>query len=207
MLERVMLPSINAIRADVGGPPVSSMGEFLRRAPLILFASAKPFQYPNTDWGDAVQMIGPCVLDPGPDAVPDWLTAIELPIVLVTTSSEKQADTDLAATAMTALAEERVHIVATMPATQADGLVTPRNATVCRFVPHGVVLDRAICAVTHGGMGRRKTHSRMAYRSAQCRTGATNSRSRDASRWRSAAPVCPPRSCHRRYCARRCGKR
>jgi UDP:flavonoid glycosyltransferase YjiC (YdhE family) len=40
-----------------------------------------------------------------------------------------------------------------MPATQADGLVTPRNATVCRFVPHGVVLDRAICAVTHGGMG------------------------------------------------------
>jgi len=135
MLERVMLPSINAIRADVGGPPVSSMGEFLRRAPLILFASAKPFQYPNTDWGDAVQMIGPCVLDPGPDAVPDWLTAIELPIVLVTTSSEKQADTDLAATAMTALAEERVHIVATMPATQADGLVTPRNATVCRFVP------------------------------------------------------------------------
>ena len=88
MLERVVLPPINAIRADVGGAPVSSMGEFLRRAPLILFASAKPFQYPNTDWGDAVQMIGPCVLDPGPDAVPDWLTAIELPIVLVTTSSE-----------------------------------------------------------------------------------------------------------------------
>jgi UDP:flavonoid glycosyltransferase YjiC (YdhE family) len=27
------------------------------------------------------------------------------------------------------------------------------NATVCRFVPHGVVLDRAVCAVTHGGMG------------------------------------------------------
>jgi UDP:flavonoid glycosyltransferase YjiC (YdhE family) len=24
---------------------------------------------------------------------------------------------------------------------------------VCRFVPHDVVLDRASCAVTHGGMG------------------------------------------------------
>jgi len=24
---------------------------------------------------------------------------------------------------------------------------------VCRFVPHDVVLDRAVCAVTHGGMG------------------------------------------------------
>jgi UDP:flavonoid glycosyltransferase YjiC (YdhE family) len=27
------------------------------------------------------------------------------------------------------------------------------TATVCVFVPHGPVLDRAVCAVTHGGMG------------------------------------------------------
>ena len=152
-LERVMLPPINAIRADVDVPPVASMDAFLRRAPLILLASGKPFQYPHTDWGDAVQMIGPCALDPGPNTIPDWLSAIELPIVLVTTSSEKQADADLVATAMTALADERVHVVATVPAAQADGLATPPNATVCRFVPHGVVLDRAVCAVTHGGMG------------------------------------------------------
>jgi UDP:flavonoid glycosyltransferase YjiC (YdhE family) len=152
-LERVMLPPINTIRADVGVVPVSSMDEFLRRAPLMLLASGKPFQYPQTDWGDAVQMIGPCVLDPEPDSVPDWLAAVELPIVLVTTSSEKQADTDLVVTAMTALADERVHVVATMPAARDDELVTRPNATVCRFVPHGVVLDRAVCAVTHGGMG------------------------------------------------------
>ena len=152
-LERVMLPPINAIRADVDVTPVSSMDEFLRRAPLILLASGKPFQYPHTDWGDAVQLIGPCVLDPGPETTPDWLDAIELPIVLVTTSSEKQADADLVSTAMTALADERVHVVATVPAGQADGLATPPNSTVCRFVPHGVVLDRAVCAVTHGGMG------------------------------------------------------
>ena len=43
---------------------------FLRRAPLMLVASGKPFQYPQTDWGDAVQMIGPCVLDPEPDSIP-----------------------------------------------------------------------------------------------------------------------------------------
>src|SRR5262249_51417223 len=29
----------------------------------------------------------------------------------------------------------------------------PPNATVCEFVPHSLVLDRAACAVTHGGMG------------------------------------------------------
>jgi MGT family glycosyltransferase len=152
-LEKVMLPPINTIRAKVNVGPVASMDEFLRRSPLLLVASGKPFQYPQTDWGDAVQMIGPCVLDPGPNTDPDWLASVDRPIVLVTTSSEKQADDNLVQTAMTALADEPVHVVATMPAGQSDGIATSPNATVCRFVPHGVVLDRAVCAVTHGGMG------------------------------------------------------
>jgi UDP:flavonoid glycosyltransferase YjiC (YdhE family) len=98
-------------------------------------------------------MIGPCVLDPGPAAVPDWLEAIDRPILLVTTSSEKQADANLVQAAMTALADEPVHVVATMPAEPTEAIVTTPNATVRRFVPHGVVLDRAVCAITHGGMG------------------------------------------------------
>ncbi len=88
-----MLPPINAVRATVDvGPPVTSIDEFLRRGPLMPLASGTPFQYPHTEWGDAVQMIGPCVFDPGADTIPDWLAAIDRPIVLVTTSSEKQAD-------------------------------------------------------------------------------------------------------------------
>ena len=90
-----MLPPINTIRADVDVRPVASIDEFLRRAPLMLVASGKPFQYPQTEWGDPVQMIGPCVLDPGPDTIPDWLASIDRPIVLVTTSSEEQADVNL----------------------------------------------------------------------------------------------------------------
>ena len=152
-IERVMLPPVNRVRADVNLRPVASIDEFLRRAPLMLVASGKPFQYPQTDWGDAVQMIGPCVLEPGPNTDPDWLASVDRPIVLVTTSSEKQADDNLVQTAMTALADEPVHVVATLPAGQSDGIATSPNATVCRFVPHGVVLDRAVCAVTHGGMG------------------------------------------------------
>ena len=152
-VERVMLPPINTIRADVHVRPVASIDEFLRRAPLMLIASGKPFQYPQTDWGTAVQMIGPCVLDPAPATTPDWLGSIERPIVLVTTSSEKQADANLVLTAIAALADEPVHVVATLPAGQPDGVTASPNATVCRFVPHGVVLDRAVCAVTHGGMG------------------------------------------------------
>lgn len=153
VLERVMLPPINAIRSQLDLRPAASMDEFLRRAPLVLVASGKPFQYPRTEWGDAVQLIGPCVVDPGPRTVPDWLAAIDRPIVLVTTSSEKQADTGLVETAVTALREEPVHVVATLPAGRPDELAPSPNATVLQFIPHGVVLDRAVCAVTHGGMG------------------------------------------------------
>jgi MGT family glycosyltransferase len=152
-VERVMLPPVNRIRADLNLRPADSIDEFLRRAPLMLVASGKPFQYSQTDWGDAVQMIGPCVLDPAPDAIPDWLDSIDRPIVLVTTSSEKQADTKLILTAMAALAEEPVHVVATVPAGEPNEYATSPGATVCRFIPHGVVLNRAVCAVTHGGMG------------------------------------------------------
>jgi MGT family glycosyltransferase len=129
------------------------MDEFWRRAPLMLVASGKPFEYPHADYGDAVQMIGPCPLDPRPDLVPDWLNSIDRPFVLVTTSSEKQGDATLVRTAVTALADEPVHVVATLPAGQPDNVPPTPNAAVCGLVPHGPVLDRAVCAVTHGGMG------------------------------------------------------
>jgi hypothetical protein len=57
---RIELPRINGIREELHLRPVGSMDEFWRGAPLLLVASGKPFEYPNTEWGDAVQMIGPC---------------------------------------------------------------------------------------------------------------------------------------------------
>jgi len=152
VMDGPMLPRVNAIRASVGAPEVRSVDEFFRRPPLTLVASGKPFEYPQTHWGDTVHMIGPCAFEPAP-AVPDWLATIDRPIVLVTTSSIRQADTRLGLTALTALADEPVHMVVTFPAGVPDGVVAPANATVRRFVPHGAVLDRTICAVTHGGMG------------------------------------------------------
>lgn len=152
-VENVMLPRINAVRANVGVAPIASVDEFLRRSPLMMITTAKPFQYPQTVWGGGVQMIGPCDLDPVGDTELDWLAAIERPIVLVTSSSEKQADFDLVPTALSALADEPVHVIATMPAGQRDGVAVPHNATLSEVLPHGVILDRAVCAVTHGGMG------------------------------------------------------
>jgi hypothetical protein len=47
-------------------------------------------------------VIGACAFDPAPQTVPDWLAAIERPIVLVSTSSEQQGDVDVALLALTA---------------------------------------------------------------------------------------------------------
>jgi UDP:flavonoid glycosyltransferase YjiC (YdhE family) len=46
-----------------------------------------------------------------------------------------------------------VHVVATLPAQDPATFQAPANARIERFVPHGAVLERAACAVTHGGMG------------------------------------------------------
>jgi MGT family glycosyltransferase len=151
--DKGMLPPLNEIRVGLGVPRVASADEFWRRAPLMLVATGKPFEYVQGEWGDAVQMIGPCVCEPESEPAPDWLRTIDRPIVLVTTSSEKQDDAKLVATAIAALADEPVHVVATFPAGLPGEIISAPNATLRTFVPHGVVLDRAVCAITHGGMG------------------------------------------------------
>lgn len=151
-VEQAMLPRLNALRRDLGLPPVASADEFLRKAPLMLVATAKPFEYATTDWGLDVLMTGASTWDP-PAEVPAWLSAIGRPIVLVTTSSEFQDDGILVRTALEAFRDEPVHVVATMPAGIPAGLEIPANATVKEFVPHSAVLGRAAVAVTHGGMG------------------------------------------------------
>src|SRR6201999_751864 len=84
---------------------------------------------------------------------PPWLADIDRPIVLVTTSSEFQDDGRLVTVALDALADLPFDVVATLPAGDTPGYDLPSNAHVERFLPHGPILDRAVCAVTHGGMG------------------------------------------------------
>ncbi len=151
--EGTMLDPLNRVCTAAGAKSLASVEDLVRRAPLILVATAEPFEYPHPDWDDRVQMIGPCEFDPPDTGDNAWLDAIERPIVLVTTSSERQFDGVLPATVMAAMQDRPLHVVATFPCGIPDDLVVPANATVQRFVPHGSVLDRAVCAVTHGGMG------------------------------------------------------
>ncbi len=153
LFDRAMLPRVNAIRTELKVPAVGTVDALMRRAPLLLAVGGQPFEYPNTGWGDAVHLIGACVFEPAPTQVPAWINRTDRSVVLVSTSSIKQADTVLVWTALQALACEPVHVVATFPAGVPPGFPRPPNATVCQFVPHGAVLDRACCAITHGGMG------------------------------------------------------
>ncbi|HEX8067768.1 MAG TPA: glycosyltransferase [Thermoleophilaceae bacterium] len=149
---RSTLPPLNGVRERIGLPPLGSTEEIFTRPPLLLYTTAEPFEYPRGDWPANVAMVGPCDWDP-PAEAPAWLDSVDRPIVVVTTSSEAQDDARLVQTALDALAGEALQVVATLPAGDPDRLRVPANALVERWLPHGPLLDRAACAVTHGGMG------------------------------------------------------
>jgi MGT family glycosyltransferase len=152
MVEREMRPALNTIRERMGVAPLATVEELLDRPPLLLYTTAEPFEYPRRDWPENLVMTGPCEWEPASEA-PPWLEHTEEPIVLVNTSSVFQDDGRLVQVALEALADEPVRVVATMPAGEPADFQPPANARVERFVPHGPLLERAICAVTHGGMG------------------------------------------------------
>jgi UDP:flavonoid glycosyltransferase YjiC (YdhE family) len=149
-LERTMVPPLNRVRAELGLTPVAGADDIFGRAPLLLYLTAEPFEYPRRDWPGNVVMVGPCHWDPPADP-PGWLERLDRPVVLVTTSSEFQDDARLVKATLEALAGEPVAVVATLPASDPAAVPVPANARMERFVPHGLVLDRAMCAVPHEG--------------------------------------------------------
>ncbi len=150
-MAKVFLPSVNVARESVGEAPFASIHDMFTAAPLLLYMTAEPFEYPRSDWPACVRMVGPCCWDP-PAEPPAWLAGIEPPIVLVSTSSEFQDDARLVTSALEALANEDVHVVATLPA-GVPLIGMPANAHIEQFLPHASILRKTACAVTHGGAG------------------------------------------------------
>jgi UDP:flavonoid glycosyltransferase YjiC (YdhE family) len=151
-ITKTMLPPLNGVRSQLGLAPLAAVDELFRRPPLLLYLTAEPFEYPRHDWPKSIVLVGPCEWEP-PTDMPSWLEEITQPIVLVTTSSEFQDDGRLIQTAFDALANEPVAVVATLPAGDPARFHPPVNAHLERFFPHGPVLERAVCAITHGSMG------------------------------------------------------
>jgi MGT family glycosyltransferase len=145
-------PELDAVRAELGAPPVGRIERSLIRAPLMLYMTSEPFEYPRSDWPPSVRMVGPGIWDP-PVKAPGWLEKIGHPLVLVTCSTEFQNDGKLVQMALEALAGEEVEVVATTAGVDPSSFTPPPNARIERFVPHSLVLERASCVVCHGGMG------------------------------------------------------
>jgi MGT family glycosyltransferase len=146
------LAGVNAAREKAGVSPLAGFADVFTVAPLLLYMTAEPFEYPRSDWPDSVRMVGPCCWDPPADP-PAWLAQVDRPLVLLSTSSEFQDDGRLVSAALEALAAEDVEVVATLPTADVGRSSVPANARVEPFVSHTPILARAACAVTHGGAG------------------------------------------------------
>jgi MGT family glycosyltransferase len=154
-INAVVLDPTNAARRDAGLPLVGDGFEVLTRAPLTIYLTAEPMEYPRPDWPKSIRMVGPGTWEPPGGEAPAWLEdeSDSRPLVLVTISSEFQDDGKLISTALEALRDEPVRVLATSLDTDPASFDVPPNARVERFVPHGPVIERAACVVCHGGMG------------------------------------------------------
>jgi MGT family glycosyltransferase len=147
-----LAPELDAVRAELGAPPVGRIEQAMIRAPLMLYMTAEPFEYPRSDWPTSVCMVGPGIWDP-PAKSPDWLEQISRPLVLVTCSTEFQNDGKLVGAALEGLAGEDVEVLVTTAGVDPSSFIPPPSVRIERFVPHIPVLERAACVVCHGGMG------------------------------------------------------
>lgn len=150
--ERVLLPPLNQVRRSVGAPPVVGASDMLTRAPLTLYLTAEPFEYPRSDWPTSYKLIGPVSYDPDGE-LPAWLDHVDRPLVVVTTSTEFQDDGALVSAALDGLRNEDVFVVVTVPAGDPNDYQVPPNARVERFIPHSLLFPRTACVITHAGMG------------------------------------------------------
>jgi MGT family glycosyltransferase len=151
-LERLIARSMNPLRADLGLPPVRSIGDVYLAADVVLAYTAEPFEYPRSDWPAKVRLVGPGLWEPPGDA-PAWLADVRRPLILVTCSTLFQSDGRLAEVACAAFAGEPFDVVITTADVDASSLTPPSNVRIERYMPHTPVLERAACVVCHAGMG------------------------------------------------------
>jgi hypothetical protein len=69
---RAFVPAVNQIRARAALSPLSGPMDLYQGAPLVLYMTAQPFEYPRVHWPENILMVGPCAWEP-PATPPDWL--------------------------------------------------------------------------------------------------------------------------------------
>jgi MGT family glycosyltransferase len=148
------LDLVNGARRARGLSPLRDFRDRYLTAPLIIAATAEPFEYTRSDWPPSLLFVGPLIWEPEVER-PDWLENLDdRPVVLLAGSSVRDYGTEerWASAVMVALADEPLQLIATLP-TSGSLRSIPDNVILTPFIPHGHVLPRAACVICHGGFG------------------------------------------------------
>lgn len=144
---------LNGLRASLGLSALDPYWDLFLKAPLMLYRTAEPFEYPRTDWPENIRAIGPGLWSP-PSEAPDWLRALPSPRVLVSVSTELQEDGAIVDAALRAFADGGASLVVTTAALDPARFVAPHERVkITRFLPHAAIVPHMDLVITHGGMG------------------------------------------------------
>lgn len=118
---------------------------------LALVATYPQLEYPRR-WPQGVQITGPMTYEmPHPDIE---LPPGEAPLVLVAPSTAHDSDNHLVRTALAALADEPVRVVATTNRVAPQHPIeVPDNAFLVEWLSYGQLMPAASLVISHGGHG------------------------------------------------------
>lgn len=141
---------LNVQRARLGLPPVNRFHGGIS-PDLALVATFPQLEYPRR-WPEAVHVTGPLTFEvPHPEIE---LPSGDAPLILVAPSTAHDSDNQLVRTALKALADEPVRVVATTNRVVPQRPIeVPRNAVLVDWLSYSQLMPAASLVISHGGHG------------------------------------------------------
>jgi MGT family glycosyltransferase len=141
---------LNTQRERLGLPPLDRFHGGISQA-LALVGTFPQLEYPR-DWPPGVEITGPMTFEvPHPDIE---LPSGDGPLVLVAPSTAHDSRNKLVRTALAALAEEPVRVVATTNRVRPQSPIeVPGNAVLVDWLSYSQLMPAAALVVSHGGHG------------------------------------------------------
>ncbi|GAA4704810.1 glycosyltransferase, MGT family [Promicromonospora umidemergens] len=154
LIDKYVLPRLNAVRGEYGLAPVEHTWDQVHRARRLLLLTSPEFDFP-AELPSNARYVGPVLDDPAWAVDTVWSAPPgDAPLVLVALSSTFQDQAACLQRITDALGSLPVRgLVTTGPALSPADLRAPSNVTVVASAPHRDVMRQAALVVTHGGHG------------------------------------------------------
>ncbi|GAB2498713.1 glycosyltransferase [Promicromonospora xylanilytica] len=154
LIDKYVLPRLNAVRGEHGLAPVEHTWDQVRRARRLLLLTSPEFDFP-AELPSNARYVGPVLDDPAWAVDTVWSAPPgDAPLALVALSSTFQDQAACLQRIADALGTLPVRgLITTGPALSPADLRAPSNVTVVASAPHRDVMRQAALVVTHGGHG------------------------------------------------------